>query len=226
MVGHHEDASGRAAARPAAGAGRLDLRIHATAKAAWQARHALDQLDLPPTVAHDAQLLVSELVTNSVRHAGLGPDGLIWLTADWTGTRLKVRVRDGGRGGRAAAVAGSIRPAVGAESGWGLYLVDRLASRWGAHADGYWFELHCDALRRVATRADPPRPRPLQASPPASPASPDPRGCPLYSGGVVPTQPAQALRLPLAASLRPTPVPGCCFHHPSVMSTNRSPTAL
>jgi hypothetical protein len=40
-----------------------------------------------------------------------------------------------------AAVSGSIRPAPGAESGWGLYLVDRLASRWGTSAGGYWFEL-------------------------------------------------------------------------------------
>jgi len=41
-------------------------------------------------------------------------------------------------------VSGSIRPAPGAESGWGLYLVDRVASRWGTSAHGYWFELHQD----------------------------------------------------------------------------------
>ena len=29
----------------------------------------------------------------------------------------------------------------GAASGWGLFLVDRLASRWGTDEAGYWFEL-------------------------------------------------------------------------------------
>jgi len=41
-------------------------------------------------------------------------------------------------------IAGSIRPAPGAESGWGLFIVNRLATRWGAIHDGapgYWFEL-------------------------------------------------------------------------------------
>ena len=82
-------------------------------------------------------------MTNSVRHAGLGPDQLIRITADWSGTRLRYT--------SATAPAGSSRrgsqspsPPPGAESGWGLYLVDRLARRWGTSADGYWFELRAD----------------------------------------------------------------------------------
>lgn len=120
---------------------RLDVRIRATHKAAATARRALIQLELPRPLANDAQLAVSELVTNSVRHAGLTLDDPIRVTVDWSGARLKVHVRDGGRGLRPGVVSGSIRPAPGAESGWGLYLVDRLASRWGTNADGYWFEL-------------------------------------------------------------------------------------
>ena len=96
---------------------------------------------MPLPLAFDAQLLVSELVSNSVRHAGLGRDDLIRVTADWSGDRLLVHVRDGGRARPASPVSGSIRPAPGAESGWGLYVVDRLASRWGTTAGGYWFEL-------------------------------------------------------------------------------------
>jgi anti-sigma regulatory factor (Ser/Thr protein kinase) len=119
---------------------RLDASVRATRKAAWQARRALRRLALPGSLGDDAELLVSELVTNSVRHAGLRPDDLIRITADWSGDRLNVAVR-GGRGVPPAAVTGSIRPAPGAESGWGLYLVDRLASRWGTAAGGYWFEL-------------------------------------------------------------------------------------
>jgi anti-sigma regulatory factor (Ser/Thr protein kinase) len=120
---------------------RLDFRVRATRKAAAAARRALTALELPPPLADDAQLAISELVTNSVRHAGLAVDDLIRISVDWSGARLRVHVRDGGRGVRLAVVSGSIRPAPGAESGWGLYLVDHLASRWGTSADGYWFEL-------------------------------------------------------------------------------------
>ena len=123
---------------------RLDFRLRATRTAPLRARRALSQLRLPLPLAFDAQLLVSELVSNSVRHAGLGRDDLIRVTAHWSGDRLMVHVRDGGRPRRASPVAGSIRPAPGAESGWGLYLVDRLASGWGTTAGGYWFELRHD----------------------------------------------------------------------------------
>ena len=122
----------------------LDFRLRATRTAPTRARRALGQLRLPLPLAFDAQLLVSELVSNSVRHAGLGRDDLIRVTADWSGDRLRVHVRDGARPTRASPVAGSIRPAPGAESGWGLYLVDRLASRWGTTVGGYWFELRGD----------------------------------------------------------------------------------
>lgn len=137
MVGHHRQAAPNIPRR-------LDVSIPATRKAAAKARGTISKLDLPLPLANDAQLAVSELVTNSVRHAGLAPDDRIRITVDWSGTRLKVHVRDGRRGVRPAVVWGSIRPAPGAESGWGLYLVDRVASRWGTSAHGYWFELHQD----------------------------------------------------------------------------------
>jgi anti-sigma regulatory factor (Ser/Thr protein kinase) len=126
---------------------RLNASVRATRKAAWQARHALRQLALPRPLGDHAELLVSELVTNSVRHGGLSPDEVVRITADWSGTRLRVTVR-AGRGALPPAVAGSVPPAPGAESGWGLYLVNRLASRWGTAAGGSWFEL----------RDEPPRP--------------------------------------------------------------------
>ena len=124
--------------------GRLDFSLRPTRTAPLRARRALSQLRLPLPLAFDAQLLVSELVSNSVRHAGLGRDDLLRVTADWSGERLRVHVRDGARPTRASLVAGSIRPAPGAESGWGLYFVDRLASRWGTTAGGSWFELRPD----------------------------------------------------------------------------------
>jgi anti-sigma regulatory factor (Ser/Thr protein kinase) len=124
------------------------MSIPATRKAAAKARRTLRKLELPLPLAADAQLAVSELVTNSVRHAGLAPDDPIRITVDWSGARLKVHVRDGRRGVRPAVVSGSIRPAPEAESGWGLYLVDRVASRWGTGAEGYWFELRQNRPRQ------------------------------------------------------------------------------
>ena len=47
-------------------------------------------------------------------------------------------------------------------------------------------------------------------------------GCPLYSGGAVPTRPAQALQPSLAASQRPTPVPRYCFHLPRAWDNGAS----
>lgn len=112
------------------------------------ARHAVRGLRayLEPQVAEDAELLVTELVTNSVRHAGLPAQAGIEFSLRASAEVLMVEVADGGRGfdgespTRLAAEAGTAR-----SSGWGLFLVDRIADRWGAvQMDGetrVWFEL-------------------------------------------------------------------------------------
>jgi anti-sigma regulatory factor (Ser/Thr protein kinase) len=102
------------------------------------ARHCRNR---PPGVDDDmlatALLLVSELVTNAVRH-GEPP---VWLRIDGT-RRLHVGVSDEG-----ADLPMMERPGdVGAESGRGLLLVDALASDWGCdqepgHGKTVWFEL-------------------------------------------------------------------------------------
>ena len=103
-------------------------------------RSALAELPAPASALDDARLLVSELVANSMRHARLGPNDTIRVRAEVENGRLRVDVIDGGRGG-GPPVAGGIRPRPGAESGWGLYLVETLATRWGHGAGRYWFEL-------------------------------------------------------------------------------------
>jgi anti-sigma regulatory factor (Ser/Thr protein kinase) len=119
----------------------LDLQVPPAPSEVAHVRQAFRELPLPPPLLDDGLQLVTELVTNSIRHAGLGSHDRIRVQAAWSGGRLRVDVSD-----RAAArvpdpVAGAIRPAPGAESGWGLYLVDRLASRWGRGRGRYWFEL-------------------------------------------------------------------------------------
>jgi anti-sigma regulatory factor (Ser/Thr protein kinase) len=89
-------------------------------------------------------LLLSELVTNSVRHSASGlPGRTVTVTVLSSGEVTRVQVTD--RSG--AAVPALRRLGVsGAEGGGrGLYLVDALAARWGFEQDGghttTWFEL-------------------------------------------------------------------------------------
>ena len=122
------------------------------------ARHTVAGLApfLDRGVCENAELLVSELVTNSVRHAGLPSEASIEFSVRASPEVLMVEVADAGPGfdhapGRPRVVDGSA-PA----SGWGLFLVDRIADRWGTvHMDGetrVWFELSPGA-HRLATSA-------------------------------------------------------------------------
>jgi anti-sigma regulatory factor (Ser/Thr protein kinase) len=119
----------------------LDLRVSAVPKRVSEVRRAFGELPLPTPQLADARLLATELVTNCIRHAGLRPDDLIHVRVQLSGRRLRVDVIQGDRGGRPQPVAGAIRPAPGAESGWGLYLVERISTRWGHGRGRYWFEL-------------------------------------------------------------------------------------
>lgn len=123
---------------------RLDLRLEARPENVSRVRRSLERLDMPASLLDDAKLLASELFSNSIRHSGLGPDQFLHLTARWSGGALRITVRDRPDSAGPSPVLGSIRPSPGAESGWGLYFVDRIASRWGTSFDGgpgFWFEL-------------------------------------------------------------------------------------
>jgi anti-sigma regulatory factor (Ser/Thr protein kinase) len=74
------------------------------------------------------ELVVSELVTNCVKHAGLGPDDRIGLVAMRSRPFVRVEVWDGGPGFEPRVPTSA---SLSRETGWGLYLVDRLADRWG-----------------------------------------------------------------------------------------------
>jgi anti-sigma regulatory factor (Ser/Thr protein kinase) len=116
----------------------LDLDVPAVPWAVSEVRQALERLSLPGPVLDDARLLVSELLSNSIRHAGLHADDRIRVLATISGSRLRLDVLD-----RTHVVgpAGPTRPSPGAESGWGLYLVNYLSARCGWGPEGYWFEL-------------------------------------------------------------------------------------
>jgi anti-sigma regulatory factor (Ser/Thr protein kinase) len=137
----------------------LLLRLPASPLAAGVARHTVAGLApfLDRGVAENAELLVSELVTNCVRHAGLPSEASIEFCVRASPEVLMVEVADTGQGfdhappARPRVVAGSA-----SASGWGLFLVDQIADRWGAvEMDGetrVWFELSPGA-RALATSA-------------------------------------------------------------------------
>jgi anti-sigma regulatory factor (Ser/Thr protein kinase) len=130
----------------------IELRLASRPEAVAQARLALDDLrgKVSEECLEDARLLVSELVTNSVRHGHLADGQSIDLRVELDGEALRVEVRDTGGGFELQPrLAGSQE-----DSGWGLYLVGRLAERWGVSSDGstsVWFEI---PAHRGADRID------------------------------------------------------------------------
>jgi len=96
---------------------------------------------LPATIRADVLLLVSELVTNAVRHAGAGPDRPLQVQLQHGPRWVVVAVTDDGPGFTWCA-----SPSAGDESGgWGLFLVDQIADRWGVErttsGNCVWFKI-------------------------------------------------------------------------------------
>ena len=123
-------------------ADRLDLRLEPTRTAPAEARRSLERVvgDDDREALETCQLLVSELVTNSVRHAGLEADAWIGLRVEADDRAIRVAVSDPGQGFDQPTGA----PAAGSASGWGLYLVEQMADRWGVEQGPdtlVWFEL-------------------------------------------------------------------------------------
>ena len=105
-----------------------------------QARASLEVFDqiLSPEVLEDLQLVVSELVTNSVKFGPQADDHAV--PADRDRRAVRGEVIDQGDGERAKI---EMIPEPTLDGGWGLHLVDRVAQRWGMHEGSthVWFEV-------------------------------------------------------------------------------------
>ena len=104
-------------------------------------RHALPQRKLA-----DVELIVSELATNSVRHAGCKDADELSMEADVQPDRVRVRLSDPGNG---FEVHQPGPPSNGSAGGYGLVLLDRLSDRWGVQRENgfaVWFEVQRDRL--------------------------------------------------------------------------------
>jgi len=97
------------------------------------ARHDAEQL------ADASDLLISELVSNVVRHAR----STVELNMHWDDDTLRVEVRDG------SSILPAIVDLAGADGGYGLRIVAALARDWGVTELGegkaVWFTLRRDA---------------------------------------------------------------------------------
>jgi serine/threonine-protein kinase RsbW len=120
------------------------------------ARRFADELldQAPESLCRTTALLVSELATNAVRHAG-GPDFRVEVRYSAAEGRLWVGVTD------SSLVLPVLRePSLTAEHGRGLRLVAALADRWGAgrrrdaNEKTVWFELRHPPVGEAMGPAD------------------------------------------------------------------------
>jgi anti-sigma regulatory factor (Ser/Thr protein kinase) len=116
------------------------MRLASGPEAAAEGRAAIHRLraDLDPPLMETLRLLVTELVTNSVRHADA--DSITLRIAVGTSAVLTEVVDDG-----PSFEPDSVERAGQDDRGWGLFLVERLADSWGVKDEGdskrVWFEL-------------------------------------------------------------------------------------
>jgi anti-sigma regulatory factor (Ser/Thr protein kinase) len=126
---------------PATTTPTLELSLEPEPESVRQMRRALSQGGLSPDIDHTVTLLSSEIVTNAIRHAA--HHGPIRVEATLVADFARVAVIDSGPG---------FDPEVRHDArGYGLRLVEKLASNWGVEPgdDGgtrVWFEV--DRRRR------------------------------------------------------------------------------
>jgi anti-sigma regulatory factor (Ser/Thr protein kinase) len=117
----------------------LRVDIPSDRRAPSKARSAIASLtgQVDDSMVPDAKLLVSELITNSVKYGSGGPVTLE-VVSEGPG-HMRVEVIDDGEGFVPVA-RDRDRTEVG---GWGLHMVESVSERWGVHEGSthVWFEL-------------------------------------------------------------------------------------
>ena len=116
------------------------IRIGGDELAPRQARRQVAALgsELDRSLLETAQLLVTEVVTNSLRHAAAEA---VELEVSVDPRRVRVEVSNRGTPFAPTPREESAKP----NTGWGLFLVDELSDAWGVQGDSgrqrVWFEL-------------------------------------------------------------------------------------
>jgi anti-sigma regulatory factor (Ser/Thr protein kinase) len=115
----------------------LPATLHAPARAREAVRAAAATSGVDPEDRWRAEMIVTELVSNAVRH---GPGGPVELAIEAGGSGVRGEVADPGAGIRRRDLD---RRRATEEGGRGLFLVDALSDSWGLSSDSsrVWFEV-------------------------------------------------------------------------------------
>lgn len=93
----------------------------------------LDKRGVPREVVHDAVLVLSEILSNALRHARpLGGSGKIRVSWDVRAGAVEIEVTDGGGATRPYPA----QPSISSLGGRGLGIVTTLTSDWGVRSSG------------------------------------------------------------------------------------------
>jgi anti-sigma regulatory factor (Ser/Thr protein kinase) len=115
----------------------LPATPNAPARARELVREAAVEVGVPDDDRWRAELILTELVTNAIRH---GPGGPVEVALETGGNGVRGEVADPGPGIRRQEL---VRRRATEEGGRGLFLVDALSDSWGLASDGsrVWFEV-------------------------------------------------------------------------------------
>lgn len=126
-----------------------EVILAATVNAPAEARRSLQGAIPPPELdgrGHDAQLVLSEVVSNAVRHGRLQASDTLLVVIDADEEHLRVQVEQPSPAKPVEVVAHPLPERAG-EGGYGLHIVERIADIWG-HEEGppgrVWFEFRRD----------------------------------------------------------------------------------
>jgi anti-sigma regulatory factor (Ser/Thr protein kinase) len=117
----------------------LERNVHAPALARAEIAARCDELELGGSLCQSLILLVSEVVSNAVRHSAGDPQKPVKLLATFGERTIRVIVSDAGVG-----FTPRPRDPARTHDGYGLYLLEKVATRWGVESRGdtkVWFEL-------------------------------------------------------------------------------------
>jgi anti-sigma regulatory factor (Ser/Thr protein kinase) len=141
----------RSSEMTSAGSGKRSLRVElelersvaapALARAEIAAR--CRELDIGAPLCQSLILLVSEVVSNAVRHSAGDSKAPVKLVATFAKQTIRVIVTDAGVG-----FTPRPRDPGHTHDGYGLYLLEKVATRWGVESNGdtkVWFELPREA---------------------------------------------------------------------------------
>jgi anti-sigma regulatory factor (Ser/Thr protein kinase) len=148
---------------------RIRRKLPLGPEAPAQARRLLDTLELGSATREKIALLVSELVTNAVLHSGASTGARLSVTIACEGDCIAAEVLDPGPGFHWDRK----NPDLTQPGGLGLFLVDRMADRWGIRrrsGSSVWFECRRQGAGRSGRTGEAPRSRPRTGPSSSSPA--------------------------------------------------------